>query len=198
MGFISKSIRSLIDFFDFLSLRVWLFRLGIGYKMWGSDYRVRQVQRAPARYLKCVLQRLGAEIDDSVTFKTGLFLDNIEPGLNKLCIRDKAYVGPGVFMDLAESITIGAEAVIAPQVTLLTHGDVGDRILAKMIRRKAGPVFLKEGCWIGARAVILPGITVGKQAVVGAGAVVAVDVPDFTVVAGVPAREIRKLKEENI
>ncbi|HBF38394.1 MAG TPA: hypothetical protein DDW50_13890, partial [Firmicutes bacterium] len=75
----------------------------------------------------------------------------------------------------------------------LTHGDVGDRMLATKIRRKAGPVFLKEGCWIGARAVILPGITIGVQAVVGAGAVVTDDVPDFTVVAGVPAREIRKL-----
>ncbi len=193
MGFIQKIIRNSIIFFDFFLLRLWLFRFGIGYRMWGTDYRIRQVQRAPARYLKTILKRLGAEIHDSVTLKTGLLLDNIDLGLSRLRIGDKAYIGPEVFMDLAESITIGAEAVIAPQVMLLTHGDVGDRMLAKMIMRKAGPIFLKDGCWIGARAVILPGITIGKQAVVGAGAVVTADVPDFTIVTGVPAREMRKL-----
>ncbi len=194
MGFIPKIIRSFIQLFDFLLLQFWLFRFGIGYKMWGSDYRIRQVQKAPARYLKVILRNLGAEIDDSVTFKTGLLLDNIDSGLNRLHIGEKAHIGPGVFMDLAESITIGKQAVIAPQVMLLTHGDVGERTLAKMVQRKASPVSLEEGCWIGARAVILPGITVGKQAVVGAGAVVTADVADFTIVAGVPARVIRRLK----
>ena len=194
MGFIPKIIRSFIHFFDFLLLRFWLCRFEIGYKMWGSDYRIRQVKKAPARYLKAILRSLGAGIDDSVTFKTGLLLDNIDSGLNRLYIGEKAYIGPGVFMDLAESITIRKQAVIAPQVMLLTHGDVGERTLAKMVQRKASPVSLDEGCWIGARAVILPGITVGKQAVVGAGAVVTADVADFTIVAGVPARVIRRLK----
>jgi acetyltransferase-like isoleucine patch superfamily enzyme len=193
MGFIQKTVRNSINFFDFLLFQVWLFRFRIGYKMWGNDYRIRGVQKAPARYLKTILKRLGADIDDSVTLKAGLLLDNLDLDLCQLHIGDKAYIGPGVFMDLAEPITIGPEVVVAPQVMLLTHGDVGDRMLAKIIPRKAGPVFLKEGCWIGARAVILPGITIGKQAVVGAGAVVTADVPDFSMVAGVPAREIRQL-----
>lgn len=195
MGFIQKIVRIAINWTDFLLLQLWVFRFEIGYKMWGTDYRLRQIQRAPARYLKTVLKRLGAKIEDSVTLKTGLLLDNIDFGLNRLWVGEKAYIGPGVFMDMAESITIEAEAVIAPQVMLLTHGDVGDRMLAKKIMRKAGPVLLKEGCWIGARAIILPGITIGKQAVVGAGTVVTADVPDFTMVAGVPAHEIRKLVE---
>lgn len=193
MGFIQKMIRKTITFIDFWLLNLWLFRFGLGYKMWGTDFWIRQVKKAPVRYLKTILRRLGADIDDSVTFKSGLTMDNIDTGLVRLRIENKAYIGPEVFMDLAESITIGAEAVLAPQVMILTHGDVGERMLAKMIKRKAGPVFLKEGCWIGARAVILPGITVGIQSVVGAGAIVTDDVPDFTVVAGVPAREIRKL-----
>jgi acetyltransferase-like isoleucine patch superfamily enzyme len=51
-----------------------------------------------------------------------------------------------------------------------------------------GPVLLKAGCWIGVGAVILPGVTVGRNAVVGANAVVTRDVPDFAVVGGVPAK----------
>jgi len=54
-------------------------------------------------------------------------------------------------------------------------------------------VVIKRGAWIGAGAIILPNVTIGERAVVGAGAVVTRDVPPYTVVAGVPAREIKKL-----
>jgi acetyltransferase-like isoleucine patch superfamily enzyme len=54
-------------------------------------------------------------------------------------------------------------------------------------------VLIKEGSWIGANAIILPGVTIGRNAVVGAGSIVTKDVPDFTVVAGNPARVIKEL-----
>ncbi len=56
-----------------------------------------------------------------------------------------------------------------------------------------GSVLLRSGCWIGTGAAILPGVTIGKNAVVGAGAVVTHDVPDATVVAGVPAKVIKRI-----
>lgn len=54
------------------------------------------------------------------------------------------------------------------------------------------PVLIRQGAWIGACAVILPGVTVGRNAVVGAGSVVTRSVPDFSVVAGAPARVIKQ------
>ena len=56
-------------------------------------------------------------------------------------------------------------------------------------------VVLDDDCWIGAGAILLPGITVGKMAIVGAGSVVTKDVTDNSVVAGVPARIIKKQSE---
>lgn len=57
----------------------------------------------------------------------------------------------------------------------------------------AKPVLLKEGSWIGANAIILPGVTIGRNAVVAAGSIVTKDVEDFTLVGGNPARLIKKL-----
>jgi len=58
---------------------------------------------------------------------------------------------------------------------------------------KEGKIIIQDDAWIGAGAIILPNVTIGKGAVVGAGAVVTKDVPPYTVVAGVPAKEIKKL-----
>lgn len=54
-------------------------------------------------------------------------------------------------------------------------------------------VFLKKGCWIGANAIILPGVTIGENSVVGAGSIVTKDIPDRVVAVGNPARVIRKI-----
>jgi acetyltransferase-like isoleucine patch superfamily enzyme len=55
------------------------------------------------------------------------------------------------------------------------------------------PIIIEQDAWLGAGVIVLPGIRIGRGAVIGAGAVVIDDVPSFTVVAGVPARPIRKL-----
>jgi acetyltransferase-like isoleucine patch superfamily enzyme len=189
----SRIIRGFVNLLDQILFNLWIFRFSIGYKMWGADFRQRQLSRVPQRYLRRTLLGLGADISLNVTIKTGLTIDNLERGLARLKIGDNVYLGPGIFLDVAAPITVEAEAVLAPRVMILTHGDVGDRMLARFIKRKEGPVILKRGCWVGAAAIILPGITIGEGAIVGAGAVVTHDVPDYTTVAGNPAREIKKI-----
>lgn len=186
-------IRGLVNLVDQILIKLWIFRFTVGYKMWGTDFGQRQLSRAPQRYLRKTLLGLGADIGVNVTIKTGLIIDNLERGLACLKIGDNVYVGPGIFLDVAAPITLEAEVVLAPRVMILTHGDVGARMLARFIKRKEGPVILKRGCWIGAAAIILPGITIGEGAIVGAGAVVSHDVPDYTTVVGNPAREIKKI-----
>ncbi len=67
----------------------------------------------------------------------------------------------------------------------------------KAMERRGGagyalPIIIKDDVWIGAGAIICPGVTVGKGAVIAAGAVVNKDVADYTIVGGVPAKEIGK------
>jgi acetyltransferase-like isoleucine patch superfamily enzyme len=95
-------------------------------------------------------------------------------------------IGPvciGNHVNLAQGIT----------VTALNHNfeDNTKRIDEQGITTK--PVIIGDDVWIGANAVILPGVTIGKHCVVAAGAVVTKDVPDNTIVGGVPAKEIKKI-----
>lgn len=92
-------------------------------------------------------------------------------------------------------VTIGSHVNIAQGVTVtaLNHNfdKPGIRIDQQGITTQ--PIVIGDDVWIGTRAVILPGVTIGSHCVVAAGAVVTTDVPDGTLVAGIPAKTVRKI-----
>jgi len=92
------------------------------------------------------------------------------------------------FLDLG-GITIEDDVLIGPKVNIITE----DHPLSPADRKKLGvkPILIKRNAWIGAAATILPGVTVGENAVVAAGALVNKDVPANSVVGGVPAKVIK-------
>lgn len=92
-----------------------------------------------------------------------------------------------VFLDCAP-ITIGDEVMLAPGVHLYTATHPMDHEVRASGREFAKPITIGNRVWIGGRAVILPGVTIGDRAVIAAGAVVSRDVPAGAVVRGVPAR----------
>jgi acetyltransferase-like isoleucine patch superfamily enzyme len=95
------------------------------------------------------------------------------------------------FLDLG-GITIEDEVQIGPRVNLTTENHPVDPTIRKHLDLK--PVVIKRNAWIGAGATILPGVTVGENSIVAAGAVVNKDVPDNTVVGGVPAKVLRAIE----
>jgi acetyltransferase-like isoleucine patch superfamily enzyme len=86
------------------------------------------------------------------------------------------------------------DVFVAPGVILTNDPTAGRRRAGEQLRGAT----LRRACRIGAGAVLLPGIEVGEEAFVGAGAVVTADVPARTVVLGVPAREVREVREEEL
>lgn len=93
------------------------------------------------------------------------------------------------------TITIGDDVLIGPKVNILSeeHPVNPAERKALMVR----PVVIKNGAWIGAGATILPGVTVGENSIVAAGAMVNKDVPDNTVVGGIPAKVIKKIDQSD-
>jgi acetyltransferase-like isoleucine patch superfamily enzyme len=108
-----------------------------------------------------------------------------------------AYVGMDTWLDdqFPELIVLEDDVVISFRVTVVVHDDARrmDRVEAGQLEGTVAPVILRRGCYLGAGALILPGVTVGEHAVVAAGAVVTRDVPPRVVVGGVPARVLKEL-----
>jgi len=88
-------------------------------------------------------------------------------------------------------ITIEDNVMIAPRVSLITESHPLDPNRRRGIAAKS--ICIKRNAWIGASATILPGVTVGVNSVVAAGAVVSKDVPDNTIVRGIPAKIIKRI-----
>ena len=111
---------------------------------------------------------------------------------------DRVKIGNNVFINSNSllmargGITIEDDVMIAANVQLLSnnHDEYDRQVLT------CKPIHIKKGAWIGAGASILPGVTIGENAIVGAGAIVTKDVGDCEVAVGIPARVVKTLDKD--
>ena len=114
----------------------------------------------------------------------------VRPG-GRITIGDGAFINYGVSISAHAAVTIGAGCQIG-QYVIIQDNDYHD-LIDKRVLPPSRPVVIEDRVWIGARAIVLRGVRIGHDAVVGAGSVVTRDVPPWTVVAGVPARPVRTI-----
>ncbi|MCL4488728.1 MAG: acyltransferase [Chloroflexi bacterium] len=105
-----------------------------------------------------------------------------------------AFVGEDLIIvdELSDNglVRIGDRAAISPRVTLVVSSRPNSSRIAPFAPVKHGPVVIENDAWLGTGVVVLPNVTIGEGAIVGANSVVAVDVKPYTIVAGLPARTI--------
>ena len=144
------------------------------------------------------LQFLGARIGDKTKITPPVLFHNFSDKALKpfenLIIGSNCYVGRDVFFDLKNQILIDNNVTIGMRVSIITHTDVYRSQLKNIIPSSSCKVTINKGAYIGACSTLLQGVEIGENAVVAAGSVVKHSVPAFTIVGGVPAREIMKLK----
>ena len=115
---------------------------------------------------------------------------------SRVTLGVRTFINWGVTFDATAEIVVGDRVSIAPGAMLVTGShEIGDA------RRRAGtlasaPIRIADGCWIGARATVLPGVTIAGGCVIAAGAVVAHDCEPNGLYAGVPARRVRELEPQ--
>ena len=112
-------------------------------------------------------------------------------GAEDLVFGDEVEVGEFSVLRAHGGLTIGSRVVIAAHAVLTTRGHPLEPPRWKRV--VDAPIVVEDDVWIGAGAIVLPGVTVGRGSVVAAGAVVTASVDPNTVVAGVPARAIKSL-----
>jgi len=110
-------------------------------------------------------------------------------GSGRIRIGDRCFLNVGTTLLSVVEIVVGDDVAMANEVYVMdsnSHGVEGREHVE-------APVHIGDGTWLGARAMVLPGVTIGKRVLVAAGAVVTRDVPDDVLVAGNPARVVRAL-----
>lgn len=111
-----------------------------------------------------------------------------------LHVGDNFFANAGLVVLDTARVSIGNDVLIGPQVGIYAASHPLDPAMRAEGYEFARPITIGDGAWIGGHASILPGVTIGRGSVVGAGSVVTHDVPDGCVVAGNPARIIRRIK----
>jgi acetyltransferase-like isoleucine patch superfamily enzyme len=109
----------------------------------------------------------------------------------RIRLGSEVFVGFNCEFDISENLWIGNGVLIAPGCFITDHSHLhaaGQTIAAQGC--ESAPVRLEDDVWLGAHAVVLPGVTIGRGAIVAAGAVVNTDIEPMAIVAGVPARHI--------
>lgn len=153
-------------------------------------------------YFKPMMQRLCKrkfkDFSDSSEFRPGAYAI----GCSSISIGKRCVIRPGTML-FADSqvegcgITIEDDVLIGSGVHIYVSNHKFDNPAVGVIDQghdDCHEVVLKKGCWVGAKSIILPGITIGENAVVGAGSVVTKDVPARVVAAGNPAKILRKIE----
>lgn len=145
----------------------------------------------PSHHLRRFLLRLsGVKIGRGSTIHMGCHFFS----LKNLKIGEDSIIGTGIFIDGRAKVTIGDHVDIASDAMIYnSEHDVNSEDFSAIL----APVKIGDYVFIGPRAIVLPGVSIGKGAVVAAGAVVTKDVADFTIVGGIPAGVIgeRSLKD---
>lgn len=145
---------------------------------------------------KLFFQILGAKIGPDTIIMNVSFFNWHHCGPGGLKIGQECFIGDETLIDLYDRVILEDQVTIAQRVTVLTHLNVGykNHPLQKYFSKTSKAVIFKKGSVVAAASTILPGVTVGQESFVAAGSVVTKDVPPNSLVAGVPAKIVRKIK----
>ena len=164
----------------------------IPFTHWRLFYQQQMLKLCKSKFRK---------FSDTAVFRPGAYAI----GCSKIEIGERVVIRPqsmlfGDSVSSEKTITIEDDVMIGSGVHIYIHNHSFDRLDIPLIDQgyyPDEPVLLKKGCWIGANAIILPGVTIGRNSVIGAGSVVTKSVPDGVVAAGNPAKVLKVILDTN-
>lgn len=119
---------------------------------------------------------------------------------NLLELGDSSYIGPNTFINgFSDKVTIGKNVSIAQNVNIMTDsGPNASPLMQRIFPIMHGPVTIEDNVWIGASAIIMPDVTIGRCSIVAANSFVNKSFPPYSIIGGTPATLIRSLTTTEI
>lgn len=153
----------------------------------GLSLKISQRRPTDPDYRGLLNELFQDEIDESVSIVSPFYCDNgcrVKLGKNITINKGATFLSPGI-IEIEDGVLIGPDVKIAT-----VNHDLKDRHHHYFFKK----VTIKRNAWICMGAIICPGVTIGENSVVAAGAVVTKDVPDNTIVGGNPAKVIKRIE----
>jgi acetyltransferase-like isoleucine patch superfamily enzyme len=145
----------------------------------------RWVSRLPSRTLRMLFYRSGMKY--AIGDKSYIFLDCTFDCTVHFSLGNNSVINTKCRLDNKGGIFIGSNVSISQEVMILS---ADHDLNSPHFTGRERPVYIEDYAWIGSRAIIMPGVTIGKGAVIAAGAVVSRHVEPYAVMAGIPAKKI--------
>ena len=178
---------------------------GLPYKGWldGLEEERTACKKKIYRYNQ-IMPGQWAELDEALRELLGKAGKNayIEPPFHcdygwNIEVGDNFYANYNLTVLDVAKVSVGNNVMLAPNVSIYTAGHPIHPASRNSGYEYGIPITIGDNVWIGGDVVILPGVTIGSNSVVGAGSVVTKDIPDWSLAAGNPCRVIRKITEED-
>lgn len=160
-----------------------------GLKYWLGNY---VVNRVPSHFVRVGwLRMMGARIDSRASLQIAVMVFGPP---SRLSIGAETVINPEARLDARRGLTIGRNVSISREVFILTLGHDYNNAQFPL---KGAPVVIEDDVWIGIRAMVMPGVRLGRGCVIAANATVTRDTEPWGVYAGTPARKIGQRKEQD-
>lgn len=186
---IHKKLRKLLAYWN-------LFQFQWRKKFLGFDIANLFIQQVDKKSIQLILRKNGAIIGKNCDIETSLVFHNCKDYSN-LMVGNNCHIGKNCFFDLRDKVIIEDNCVISMQTTFITHIDMNKSKLSANYPTSHAPIIVKKNSYIGAKAIILKGVTVAEYSLISAASLVRKDTNPFSANAGVPAIEIKKLYNIN-
>lgn len=199
---IEREIKKIMEERDWRQRNIWVYLiLSVRFVRYGFNYTISRFYFRKANRLKGIIFTKGRPYIANKGYLEIGHLVRVWSSINRarisvrkgarLVIGDNCRIN-GALLSVGHEIRIGNNCRIAPFVHIL-DGDFHD-LLDREAEGRSAPIVLEDDVWLTTRSMVLKGVRIGRGAVVAAGAIVTKDVPPYTVVAGVPARVIKKIE----
>ena len=156
------------------------------YKMTAQWLPIRQRSRLAKKMRGFFCKRIAKQFGKNVNIeRNAIFTPELEIGNNS---------GIGIDCEVYGPVTIGDNVMMGPEVVIYTSGHKHDRVDIPMMEQGSSEtqsVIIGNDVWIGRRAIIMPGVTIGDGVIIGAGAVVTKNIEPYVVAVGVPAKAVK-------